>query len=367
MSLINQMLLDLEARQPTLLRASDRALDGLVPATIGALRPKRLMHVLIMSALVAGSVAWWNYQNSTSRQISSPPHGSPPLALRLPTMPLPMVDAPIVSVTPLVQPVPAISVPELPIPTQPPHTSTPDATDELRAVARAIEAMPERADAAPVTPEVASAASAIETPGTFRREPVNALVAKVDVEYQRAINLLKAGRLDRGASALKAYLIEHPDAPEARITYAQTLIKLGRHQDAAQTLRGALARAPRRAEFARLLGHLLYDQGDLTEAVHVLRAAAPSVRNDVDYHAFMAALYQRLGRHQAAARIYREIVAVQPQHGNAWIGIGISLTALRDISGALAAFKRATADRTLSKAMRDYATAEITRLAPSIR
>lgn len=349
MSLINQMLLDLEARHSSALRASDRALDGLIPASIGALRPKRIMHVLIISALLASTLVWWRYQHSTSHEISSPP-GPPeqPLALPLPAMPLPVADAPMVSVTHLDQS--SVAIPAAaPVVSQPPPVP-PDVTDELRAVARAIEAMPARAE------------SAVETPGTFRREPVAVAAAKDDVEYQRAINLLSAGRLERGVSALKAYLIEHPDAQEARRTYAQTLIKLNRHADAVETLRSALARAPHCAEFARLLGHLLFDQGDITEAVHVLRAAAPSVRSDIDYHAFMAALYQRLGRHQAAAKIYRDIVAVQPRHSTAWIGIGISLSALHAIPAALVAFKHATSDPALSVAMRDYANAEIARL-----
>ncbi|MGH8596401.1 MAG: tetratricopeptide repeat protein [Gammaproteobacteria bacterium] len=386
MSLINQMLIDLEARGQ--LPRIDRALTGLAPAAV--IRRRNTVPWVLASASVCALIVGWALRqpNFSGPLFTAPLERELPLPL-MPEAPresgpvsittleqvvprvLPVETAPVIVELAPVIPAPAANVKSPPGAMRDPPAAEPprnavaqtptDITEELRNVARAIEAAP---SSDPITPAAVARNSApVEMPGTFRREPAAGVSVGREIELQRALNLIDAGRVERGASALRAYLIEHPDAHAARLTFAQTLIKLGRGAAAAITLRSGLARAPKHVGFARLLGHLLYDKGDPSGALRVLRAAAPAVREHLDYHAFMAALEQRAGNHGAAIATYREIVAVHPRDGAAWIGIGISLSAQRDSKQAIAAFENAQRDSTLSPAMQAYARAEISRLA----
>jgi Tetratricopeptide repeat len=398
MSLINQMLIDLEARQVPG-SSVERVLDGLVPATV----TRFSRHRIVALACLCVALAWWGQARLRLAQSSPAPPSvtDTPRVLPLPRMPQPVAAPNVVmlplnpprvqpavpsvsnsgdehSETPRIDALPARVESEAPKPasrrTSPARKPNPiDATDELRALARAIEASSSDGLAAITPPAAVSADPAVESPGTFRRVPALPEVSSgasvpgtnvpgINVQYQRAVNLVAAGQLERGAAVLKAYLIEHPQLATVRMLYAETLIKLGRRADAVATLRSGLARDPKHVPTARLLGHLLHDSGDFAQAIKVLRSAAPELRTNIDYYAFMAALYQRMSKHRAAIRLYRQIAAAKPNYSAAWIGIGISSIAIDEFAAATMAFRRALAIPTLAPSLRDYARNELTRL-----
>jgi MSHA biogenesis protein MshN len=70
------------------------------------------------------------------------------------------------------------------------------------------------------------------------------------------------------------------------------------------------------------------------------RHAAPPDRNP-DFHAFAAALYQRLGRHKEAIEQYQSALRLAPSAGVWWLGLGISLQAAERPKDALDAYTRA--------------------------
>ncbi|MCZ6665559.1 MAG: hypothetical protein O7B81_09655, partial [Gammaproteobacteria bacterium] len=86
------------------------------------------------------------------------------------------------------------------------------------------------------------------------------------------------------------------------------------------------------------------------------------LREGLEHHAFIAALHQRSGRHDAAIRGYRGVLALAPKRGIWWMGLGISLAAKQRPSQAQHAFQRALVDRQLSDNLRRYANREINRL-----
>jgi MSHA biogenesis protein MshN len=63
--------------------------------------------------------------------------------------------------------------------------------------------------------------------------------------------------------------------------------------------------------------------------------------NDADYHAFDAAVLQRLGRHREAVAAYQSALRLAPRAGLWWMGLGISLQADSRGADALDAFRRA--------------------------
>ena len=83
------------------------------------------------------------------------------------------------------------------------------------------------------------------------------------------------------------------------------------------------------------------ERNQVSDALFVLqRHAAPPDRN-ADFHAFAAALYQRLGRHKEAIEQYQAALRIAPSAGVWWLGLGISYQAFEQPREALDAYQRA--------------------------
>ena len=357
MSLINQMLRDLDARREFNPNPIDRILQDLAPSLSSTLSVPRLpwqvglIAGLILCAVLSGLVAGIDLVRHHLRVATSPES-----ALPLPAMPrvvAPQPPAPVI----VTQAVAPVSKPK------PPPAMAAAVTRELRAVAEAIEALPTSVAPAVATPRRVASHALEETTGSFHREPAQARVpGNAELELTRATTLIANGNTVRGLGSLQAYLADHPAEDSARIKLAETLLKLDRQTGAVSVLREGLNVQPQSATLARMLGHLLFDRGEVPAALQVMRAVRPAVASDPEYYAFLAALYQRLGSHAAAAATYREILSVQPISGTAWIGLGISLAATGDNAEARQAFAQAARDPRLSTVMREYATREIARM-----
>jgi len=97
-----------------------------------------------------------------------------------------------------------------------------------------------------------------------------------------------------------------------------------------------------------LLARIQVERGDLQGAHDMLSRHAGSAANNADYHAFDAALLQRLGRHTEAVAGYQAALRLAPGAGVWWMGLGISLQADNRGTEALEAFRRAKAAGGLS-------------------
>ncbi len=364
MSLINQMLRDLDARREFDPHPVDRILQDLAPTVGGALvRSGVSLRVGVIAGLMLCGII-----SSLVVGLDIARRHLPVLMAPTPALPLPEMPHAVVANRPaMVAPIAPVIAPRMPVvsvPTKPPPQRDARAaavvTAELRAVAQAIDASPLPARE-PSVPR--SAEATLETTGSFHREIAKlAAPDSPELELSRATHLIEDGNTERGLSALQAYITHHPTADEARVRYAETLLKLGQAPAAEASLRQGLAVRPEAAVLARMLGHLLFDRGDIAGALKVMRSVTPEVAADPDYYAFLAALYQRLGGYRAAAETYRQILRVRPANGAAWIGLGISLAAAGENPDAGRAFAQAARDPQLSAVMREYAAHELARL-----
>ena len=225
----------------------------------------------------------------------------------------------------------------------------------------AIEA-PMNAASAPVNGiEATTEGEAVEYAGTMRMQ---AHVAPNDRsrELSNALKLSRQGKDIDALIALADLVERHPDFTAACEAYAKALLRRNDVGAAERVLRTGLARNPKAHRHAQILAHLLVDRGETDAALETLLAAAPVLREGLEHHAFIAALHQRSGRHDAAIRGYRGVLALAPKRGIWWMGLGISLAAKHRPSQAQHAFLRALVDRQLSDNLRRYANREISRL-----
>lgn len=390
MSLINAMLSDLDARRPDRRAGHDFALDGLEPvrATVSGADTAAALRLILLAALIGGSAAcaaWFALQ-----WLEAPRTWQAEPAPRPLTPPNPPAGDSTASAE-VSAPVPDVSLLSLPVA---PDGFVPQGAEPLErlgyaaAAARAEDELaasflPDEGHdlAAPrlvtevgeVTHEPAPGVEASHSPavsapveftGTIRKE---ARIAETEPAalLREALERTRYGQAADVVPALARLTRRFPGYVPAQEAYATALLRQGERGAAERALRGALAAEPRAARLAMMLAHLLVERDRVDGALAALRKAAPGAASDPEYHAFIAALEQRAGRHALAIASYREVLAQAPQRGVWWMGLAISLAANGAPEDARQAFERALIDNALSEKLRRYATAELSRLSGS--
>ena len=179
--------------------------------------------------------------------------------------------------------------------------------------------------------------------GKIDRRSTSAARDRAENEFRRAVNLVNQGRVAEGMDGFRGALKIDPKHEAARQTLVALLLESRRVDEAARVLRDGLAFNADNTGFAMLLARIMVERKDVPAALSLLeKHAAPPDRNP-DFHAFAAALYQRLERHQEAIEQYQAALRLAPSGGVWWLGLGISYQAVDRPSDALEAFTRAKA------------------------
>ena len=178
-------------------------------------------------------------------------------------------------------------------------------------------------------------------PGKIDRRSNTSSRNRAESEFRRAVNLVNQGRIAEGMDGFRRALEIDPGHEAARQTFVALLLETKRVDESAVSLREGLALDTGNTGFAMLLARIMVESNDIPTALMVLqRHAAPPDRNP-DYHAFAAALYQRLDRHSEAIEQYQTALGLTPSAGVWWLGLGISFQAVERRKDALEAFTRA--------------------------
>ena len=164
---------------------------------------------------------------------------------------------------------------------------------------------------------------------------------RAENEFRKATVLLNQGRVAEAMDGYKAALQQDSGHAAARQALVGLLLENRRIDEAQQLLQEGLSLSPDRSGYAVLLARIQVERGDLQGAHELLSKHAGSAANNADYHAFDAALLQRLGRHKEAVAGYQAALRLAPAAGVWWMGMGISLQADNRGTEALDAFRRA--------------------------
>jgi len=390
MSLINQMLQDLEKRRAS---AQER---GPLPSQVRVLpqseKPARWPWVVACSAVVAAVVVWQVMApRAPAAKVDLPPQASGEGAKYLGDAPvsrlaLDLANVPANRSAP-VNRAPATNPP--PVATSPASTSSaPPAAKPVVTAAAVItpEAAPtpagKSAIPAPeikppalVPPAAPAAPTAIAPPAAKPRvievnagtPPVAAGSAQIDKrmqqltpaqiaenEYREAATFLSQGRLAEAQESFRQSLTHNPAHIGARQGLFGLLVDAKRIAEAEQLLRDGLKLNANQAGFAMALARLQLDRGDASGAIETLQGSAAGAQNSPDYLAFYAALLQRQSRHREAAEQYQAALRLAPQSGVWLMGMGISLQALGRNGEAQDAFRRARASNSLSAELQAF-------------
>ncbi len=178
---------------------------------------------------------------------------------------------------------------------------------------------------------------------------------KAESEYRRAVDLLQKGRMAEAEKHLKSAMNANEAHTATRELLAGVMLQQGHWREAQQLLEQGIEKVPAHYPFAQLLARVYVEHGADRKALTVLEASRRAAAENPDYVAFLAALYQRAGKHAEAVKAYTEAVALNPQEGRWWLGMGISLEAVQDWDNAEKAYQRAIDGGALDDNLLKYA------------
>jgi MSHA biogenesis protein MshN len=312
MSVINQMLRDLDAR------GAAPAGQAVTPAAPPARERRPAARTLAWMCLIAAAVAalYWVWTNGSR-------HARPVDSLPPPQRVEPAAKAA----------VPAVAQP---LPAKPAGAEPPFADEPVAPVAGAPRDV--RQPAAPPASKATVAAAAHGDPAVRKNVTELSPEAEAQQLVDDAQTLRRAGRLDAAIGKYRQALGRDPGAAPARIQLAGILQERGEADAALALLKSGYEQ---RADdtLAIAAGRLLADLGQRDEALGWL-ARAPAGLRPAD-HALTGALLSQAGRHEEASRAFQRALAADPAQGGWLLGLGLALEAQGRTDEARVAYRNA--------------------------
>lgn len=347
MSLINDMLSNLESRRPDdLARLRLQREIRALPAASRSWRRLWLLPLIALPVLGGAAAALhFNERLLPLLGLEAPavatrpavPVAAPPVALPPPPIaavdsvppPQPAVDELRLSATLSALPTTAQAV--LPVP-------DPLAAPAVRPVVRGV----------PATPPVASASAPVG-PSRIEKSPVLAVPRdRAEMEFRRAEAAQQAGRAGDAQEALRAALKLDPLYVPPRQMLLRLLLEQRKFDEAVAVLREGLEAQPQQVGWAMSLARLQLEHGELAAADATLVRSQAYAENNADYAGFQGHLKSRLGAPRLAFAHYQRAARLAPGEGRWWLGLGLAQVADGHPVEARDAFRRALASGTLS-------------------
>jgi len=207
---------------------------------------------------------------------------------------------------------------------------------------------------APKAAVVAAVKPAAGQPEIDKRVRQPTAQQQAESEYAKATALLHQGRLQEAREAFEAALRYDPAHLAARQALFGLLVEAGDHAAAERVLREALRLSPGQTGFTMALARLQVDRGNNQAAIDTLQKGIAYAQANADYHAFLAALLQRQQRHEEAVAQFQAALGLKPQSGVWLMGLGMSLQALNRNTEAAEAFRRAKSSGALNPELQAF-------------
>lgn len=365
MSLINQMLQDLDQRQAGELQ---RALPNEVRSLPPSRRSSILPWVIAGGSIALMTAAIYFYLPLAMQSGAAPVAAAVVSPPRIPTDEPPATPA-AGGGAPIEAPVPAPATAE-PMPLrlsdvlsmpQPRQSSVPQESrsaplaKESPAVAPVPVTVPQASPAKAASGVAASVASKGETrdgPVHIEKTPLQPTPQeRAESEYRRGAALLAQGQLKSGMDALRSCLKVDGTHAAARQLLLKALLEQRSYDEARELLSEAVQLQPGRYQWAMTLARLQIEKGDAAGAWQSLQASMGAGANNADYQGLAGNVLQRLGNGKDAAEHYRAALRLSPNDGRWWIGLGLALESQGNGAEARTAFQTARASGSLTPEM----------------
>lgn len=215
------------------------------------------------------------------------------------------------------------------------------------------EAAPQEVAAAPRKPGVLK----IET--VELSEPELAALAE-----RKATTAMAKGQMREAQDNYYQVLVHDPHNQGAREQLAGLLYGEGRLTEASQVLEEGLRLDPAQADLRLLLARVAISGGDRQKALEWLTGYQPDLAANLDYYATWAGLAQELGQPAQASELYVKLLRQQPDQGRWWLGLGVAEDGQGHRQRALDAYGNAQLHGNLGEASTRWLEQRIAELTP---
>jgi len=177
---------------------------------------------------------------------------------------------------------------------------------------------------------------------------------QAELAYQKGYQLLQQNKIYSAEAKLLLALEHDAKHINAREMLVGLYLKAGRKVEAEGLLNKGLLHLPNYSNFAKLRARILLDNNQVNKAVKTLLKHKPTLLADPNFYALLAASYQRQNNHAAAANTYVKLLKINPREGIWWVGMAISLEALNKDEQARDAYEKARQTGTLNTRITNY-------------
>lgn len=174
----------------------------------------------------------------------------------------------------------------------------------------------------------------------IKKESTLSLREKSLRRYRQAMRFLKNGEKLEAYEILKSVTREYPTMRQAWQTRVLLEMELGRLTTASVSVDRALQLYPGTLTLIQYKATVLLNQGKLDSAVNLLLLHRPTLKEQPDYFALLAAIYEKRGNPVKAGQIYQALVQVAPGNPKYWLGYALSLEHTNHNNQALSAYAK---------------------------
>ena len=181
-----------------------------------------------------------------------------------------------------------------------------------------------------------------ESAAKIEKKPHQATVAeRAENAYRQGITWQQQGRLEDALEGYRNALDAQADHVAARQALVALLIQLHRADEAEDVLTRGMALPASALPSLLALGRLRVDRDDAPGALQLLLEHADIGARSAEYEGFLATLLNRAGHHDEAVEHYRRATQLAPRDARWWAGLGIALEAQGQSAMAREAYVRA--------------------------
>jgi MSHA biogenesis protein MshN len=177
-----------------------------------------------------------------------------------------------------------------------------------------------------------------------------ALAANKISEAEQAI---ERNDIAKAESLFEEVLLVMPEHETARKQLAALWYGKKYYQNAVNLLSQGIALAPKAEEMRLMSARIYYEQGQARQAYNILSPVKRS--NSTEIQTLLANASAELNEHNSAIVAYRKLITLEPNVGRWWLGVAVSLDSLGNFVPARDAYKQAIARNNLSTSAMQFA------------
>jgi len=357
MSLINQMLRDLESRN------SANNAPSMLQHNIQATQPPASKMPLLIGSLLAIITAggtYWAYQYS--KTLVDPPPAIVADNIKKDPIPIAPYEKVLAAPNAVTDIAPKAGQ-------KPPENTTTQPVSAVQPIPT-VNPTPAVQPNPPAQPTPAvSVASEIAPESLIKNRPImpKAAPIKQQTAKQRADILYRQAENSFDDSSAAAYKLEQalnldPRHLKARLLLVKTLHNQGQADKTAEFLDQSLALFPDNLQFINTRAQLFLQQKNPNGALKTLQRIDLTNSSNETYLSLLAATYQQLQSFTNAANVYQRLITVNPEKAENWLGFALAQEKIGNPKLAREAYQQALSKNNLKESIVSYIKQRLTEL-----